>query len=483
MSSKFHFTFFLFLLLVFSSCAAKTNKNPDFSLGNQESDGSFSGDKVLNSEYGESGGAKSSAGGNADMEYILEKSFENAPKNEKSKKKLAAASKAYQDMTKALQRADAADAKRYFDIYMKELAEANIEPGLLFLISEDLGVLINNLNGAYEVNFVGTQNYQKLPPIPLDIGDNSLVDRYIDIYSRNGKARIINALSKSGAYRDMILKTFKEFGLPEELFYLPIVESSFSLGDVSRAGAAGLWQIMPHRGRALGLVINYWIDERRDPEKSTIAACVYLKQLFLMLNDWHLALAAYNRGEYGLLRDMKFSNAPDMDSVIKRKAAPRETQNYVPQFIAAVIVGENLKRYGFDNIEYQPPLKYDKVKIDKVIDLKVAAECAGTTLEEIKRLNPALKAWCTPQGYPNFELKIPQGSKEMFLKNIASAKELNPAPEYIRYRIEKGDYLGKIAKTFRTTEAAILGDNPQLKSQKYIQPNQIIIIRPGKGYL
>ncbi|MDR0486302.1 MAG: transglycosylase SLT domain-containing protein, partial [Elusimicrobiota bacterium] len=319
--------------------------------------------------------------------------------------------------------------------------------------------------------------------IPLDIGDNSLVDRYIDIYSRNGKARIINALSKSGAYRDMILKTFKEFGLPEELFYLPIVESSFSLGDVSRAGAAGLWQIMPHRGRALGLVINYWIDERRDPEKSTIAACVYLKQLFLMLNDWHLALAAYNRGEYGLLRDMKFSNAPDMDSVIKRKAAPRETQNYVPQFIAAVIVGENLKRYGFDNIEYQPPLKYDKVKIDKVIDLKVAAECAGTTLEEIKRLNPALKAWCTPQGYPNFELKIPQGSKEMFLKNIASAKELNPAPEYIRYRIEKGDYLGKIAKTFRTTEAAILGDNPQLKSQKYIQPNQIIIIRPGKGYL
>jgi membrane-bound lytic murein transglycosylase D len=315
------------------------------------------------------------------------------------------------------------------------------------------------------------------------MGDDSSVNKYIEIFS-NGKSkeRIQAALERSGAYREMIENTLREFGLPKELIYLPVIESLYSIGDVSRVGATGLWQIMAHRGRALGLHINYWIDERRDPEKSTIAACIYLKELFLMLNDWHLALAAYNRGEYGLVRDMQFSNASNISSMIKRNAIPKETQNYIPQFIAAVKIGNSLKQYGFTDIQYQPSLKYDKVKIAKVMDLKIAAQCADTTLEEIKRLNPALKAWCTPQGYPDFELKIPYGTKEKFLKNIANVEDVNPSPEFIRYRIEKGDYLGKIASQFHTTESAIINDNPQLKNSKYIQPRQVIVIRPGKGY-
>jgi membrane-bound lytic murein transglycosylase D len=226
----------------------------------------------------------------------------------------------------------------------------------------------------------------------MTTADDALVKKYIAIYS-SGKAkeRIKTALERSGAYKDMILKILREFGLPEELFYLPIVESLYNLNTVSRAGAVGLWQIMSHRGRALGLQINYWIDERRDPEKSTKAACIYLKQLYLMLNDWHLVLAAYNRGENGLIRDMKFSNASDVSEMISRNAIPKETQNYVPQFITAATIGKDLEKYGFVNLQYSSPQKYDIYKTDKIIDLKIVAQCANTTIEEIKKIKSSVK--------------------------------------------------------------------------------------------
>ena len=200
---------------------------------------------------------------------------------------------------------------------------------------------------------------------------------------------------------------------------MPVVESLYNNKVVSKAGAVGIWQIMAHRGRALGLKINYWIDERRDPEKATKAACLYLKQLYLMFNNWHLALAAYNRGEYGLIRDMRFSNASNISEMSDRNAIPKETQKYVPQFIAAVKIAVDPQKYVFDKLNILESLRYDTIKTDKVIDLKIAAKCAETTLEEIKRLNPALNAWCTPQGYPSFELKIPYGTKTKFLENIA----------------------------------------------------------------
>lgn len=407
-----------------------------------------------------------------------------APSNSRAKRNLILAQDSYQKMLESLKNGSAQAVKKHFNDYISYIQKADIDAGLLFFIFDDLGNVSAELNRLYGVSDSADES-QRFPSIPLRLDDNAPVEKYIQTYSSGKpKERIQAALERSGMYKPMIEKTLRDFGLPKELIYLPVIESLYSLGDVSRAGATGLWQIMAHRGRALGLHIDYWIDERRDPEKSTIAAAIYLKELFLMLNDWHLALAAYNEGEYGLVRNMRFSNAPNFSALSQRKAIPKETQNYVPQFVAMVVIGNNLSKYGFTSIKYQEPIKYDKVKIGKVIDLKIAAQCADTTLEEIKRLNPALKAWCTPQGYPDFELKIPAGTKETFLQNLANVKpeELNPAPDFIRYRIEKGDYLGKIAKQFNTTETAIMNDNPQLKSAKYIQPRQVIMIRPGKGY-
>jgi membrane-bound lytic murein transglycosylase D len=270
--------------------------------------------------------------------------------------------------------------------------------------------------------------------------------------------------------------------LPEELLYLPIVESLYNINAVSRTGAVGLWQIMAHRGRALGLQINYWVDERKDPEKSTKAACLYLKQLYLMLNDWHLALAAYNRGEYGLIRDMKFSNASNISEMINRNAIPKETQNYVPQFIAVATIAKDLKLYDFSDLKYAPPLKYDVYYTNKVIDLKIVASCANTTLEEIKKLNPALQAWSTPSGYSNFALKIPYGSKDLFLENLSKVKDLNPSPGFVKHKVIKGEYLEKIASKYKTLPKEIYKDNPTLLKHKYLKPGQTLIIRPGRKY-
>jgi membrane-bound lytic murein transglycosylase D len=302
------------------------------------------------------------------------------------------------------------------------------------------------------------------------------------LYSE-GKAKPIvqKALTRSGRYRPMILGILKEYDLPEELVYLPVVESLYSVNDLSCAGALGLWQLMPDSGRGLGLKVNYWIDERKDPEKSTRAAAQYLKELYLMFDDWHLALAAYNRGEFGLGRDLKFSKATNICEMKSRNAVPRETQSYVPQFIASTIIGDNPKEYGFDTV-YDPPIQYDKVKIEKIVDLKIAAECAGSTLEVIRELNPALKAWCTPHGYPDFELNIPSGTKETFIANIAKVKELNPSSGFIKYKIVKRDTLSKIAKKFGTTVASVRDDN-HIKNPKALRIGQVLIIRPGRKYM
>ncbi|MDR3111959.1 MAG: transglycosylase SLT domain-containing protein [Elusimicrobiota bacterium] len=406
-----------------------------------------------------------------------------AKSNKKAKTQIADAQKEYQKAVDSLKKKDYAVAKKHFNILLKELEHSAIEPEIYYFLLDDIGSIVAKLKSFYEADENSDLSQNLSGSIPMTTKNRSLIENYISIYS-NGKSkeRVTLALERSGAYKNIVLQSLRKFDLPEELFYLPVVESLYNAEAVSRAGATGMWQIMSHRGRALGLQINYWIDERLDPERSTQAACLYLKQLYVMLNDWHLVLAAYNRGEYGLLRDMKFSNAVDVSEMVARKAIPKETQNYVPQFIAAVTIGKNLKQYGFKNLNYAQPLVYDKYVTNEVVDLKIIAKCAETTLEEIKKLNPALKAWCTPHGYPNFEVKIPYGSKSKFLENIKNIPDLNPSPGLIKHKVAEGEYLGKIARTYSTSVKAIHEDNRNLAKKKSIKIGETIIIRPGKNY-
>jgi membrane-bound lytic murein transglycosylase D len=414
--------------------------------------------------------------------------FRKTKDDKKTFEAIMLANESYKNMRQAFMSNNQSDAKKYFSQFMKSINSVNTEPALLFFFFDDFEKILSKLNNLYEAKNSApsskpSDSNAAAFSINLNLADEALIEKYIKIFTTGrAKETIKAAIARSGAYSEIVDAALKKFNLPQELKYLPVIESHYLAGPVSRAGAAGLWQIMPSRGRALGLQVNYWVDERFDPKKATEAAALYLKQLFLMLNDWHLVLAAYNRGEYGLVRDMKYSNASDITEMVKRNAIPRETQNYVPQFLAIVRIMKDPQKYGFDDIQYQEPIKYDTVKMDKIIDLKIAAECAQTTQEEIKRLNPSLKTWRTPHGYSNFELKIPYGTKQIFLENIAAVKDLNPSTGFIKYTVQKGDYLGKIAGMFKTTESAILNDNPMLQKSKYLQPGAVLTIRPGKGY-
>ena len=382
---------------------------------------------------------------------------------------------------------------------LKKLAKSNLDAVLNYQLKEEydnlfgkLDVLLEemerNSKSILDVSKEELKRTENLEAekikgnytIPVDI-ENSLVKKYIRLYTK-GKRRkaIAEALERSGRYREMIFGVLEEYGLPRELVYLPVVESLYKVSAYSRARAVGLWQLMETPARNLGLAINYWIDERRDPEKSTRAALKFLKDLHAWFNDWHLALAAYNRGQRGIGSDLKFSKSVDFNQLVERKALPKETENFVPKFMACVIIGENYQDYGF-SLNFEEPLNCDEVVLDKVIDLEVIAKCVGTKEAKIKQLNPALRAWCTPKNYPNFKLKLPPGTEERFLINIAKVKDLTPGRGFIRYKVRRGDILGRIARKYYTTVYAIKRDN-KIRNINKIRRGQILIIRPGRKY-
>lgn len=324
-----------------------------------------------------------------------------------------------------------------------------------------------------------------IPPAPgLTIPmptDDPLVQKYITLYTTTERRETLQkALARSGRYRDMILGVLKEYKLPHELMYLPVVESRYDLNDVSWVGAVGLWQFMPGTGRNYGMQVSFWLDERRDPEKSTRAAAKYLKELYEYFNDWHLALAAYNRGENGIARDLKFTKTTGFDGLAQHDALPKETEHYVPQFVAVTLIAQNLEKYGF-NIEYEKPEGFDTVQLDKVIDLEVAAQCAETTVQELRRLNPAIVAWCTPKNYTPYPLRLPAGSKDKFLANSAKVENWTPSRGVVKYKIKKGDILGRIAQKFDTTARAIQETN-NIKNPKTLRLGQTLTIQPGRRY-
>ncbi|MBI3553116.1 MAG: transglycosylase SLT domain-containing protein [Elusimicrobia bacterium] len=317
----------------------------------------------------------------------------------------------------------------------------------------------------------------KMRDLKLD-ADNPITQKFVEIYSKQRPRTVEEALARSGRYKDMIETALKDHGLPKELFYLVMAESEYKADALSHSGAAGLWQFMPGTARKYGLEVSYWLDERYVPEKATQAAVRYLSDLYQWFGDWNLAIAAYNRGEGGLGRDMQFSRSPDFSSLAGRNALPDETHHYVPKFMACVLIGEHPSKYGL-HPKYEDPDDYDAVALPRALDLAVAARCAGAAETVIHRLNPGLRAWCTPKDRPGFELRVPKGSKQAFEESLLKVTDWNPGPTMLRYKVRPGDSLGKIAVRNRTTVRAILEIN-KLKNPRLIHPGMTLSIRPGR---
>jgi len=294
---------------------------------------------------------------------------------------------------------------------------------------------------------------EELPTYDVPIILNSSVESHIDYFNVRIRDKFELWLSRSGRYLPLMKEIFKKNNLPEDLVFVSLIESGFNPYAYSRARAVGPWQFMKGTGLKYGLRINEWIDERRDPVKSTVAAANYLKDLYAMFNSWPLALASYNAGEGRVGRAMAKSKAGDFWDLRSTRYLRPETRNYVPKFMAATIIAKNPEKYGF-NLNYHEPLQYDEVVIDRPTDLRLIAKTAGVTYEEVKELNPELKQSVTPLDYDDYRLKLPVGAKTAFEERFAQIPEWEKTV-WLKHVVRRGETLASIARKFGTTVATL----------------------------
>jgi membrane-bound lytic murein transglycosylase D len=317
--------------------------------------------------------------------------------------------------------------------------------------------------------------------LPLVMTDP--VAGFINYFSNRGRGTLEHALARSGRYEDMIRRTLQEEGVPQELIYLAQAESGFHPLAVSRAGARGMWQFMGSRAKGYGLERSWWVDDRQDPEKATRAAAHHLKDLYTQFGDWYLAMAAYNSGPGTVQSAVKRTGFADFWELYRRNVLPKETRNYVPIIVAVTIMAKNPAQYGLDSVVKEKPVPYDTVKIDYPIDLRLAAECVDVTTSDLLELNPSLLRLTTPKDRA-FELHLPAGTAGKFQTAVASI----PADKRVWWRYHKvqgGETLASIARTFHTTAKAIAEandlNNKDLNGDSLPPEARLIIpIAPGK---
>ena len=284
---------------------------------------------------------------------------------------------------------------------------------------------------------------------------NRLVQQSIDYLSDTPTRHVTHWLRRVQVYGPMIDHILAEVGVPPELKYLAMVESGLAPDARSWAGAVGMWQFMPATGRRYGLTINAWVDERRDPEKATRAAARHLRDLYDEFGDWHLALAGFNCGGGCVRSALRRSSAEDPSYWDAYEYLPRETQGYVPMFIAAARIMENPDAFDIAPAEPASPLAYDYVPVHgSRLSLRTAARLADTTRSALKSLNPELRRARVPPSKERYYLRIPLGSYPRFAWNYAALPDEKKQPA-TTYTVRRGDTLSEIAVRVGTSTAAL----------------------------
>ncbi len=315
-------------------------------------------------------------------------------------------------------------------------------------------------------------------PIPLEI--NAHVEREIARFSGPERQFFIDSYRRSGQYRPMIVRRLREAGLPEELSWLPLVESGFKTGALSSARALGMWQFISSTGSRYGLDRSHWIDERMDPEKSTGAAIAYLTDLHGLFGDWTMALASYNCGENRVMRLIRRQKNGYLDRFWDLYGElPRETARYVPRFMATLLIVSDPEKYGFELPDPLPPVAYETVPIGRHVRLADLDAALSLEPKTIAALNPELRRGTTPA--ETYTLRVPQTVTPTFDATLAALPAYVPPPElsYARHRVRPGETLSTIARRYRTSVNAIVKAN-RLRSRHRISIGQRLKI-PQRG--
>ena len=295
------------------------------------------------------------------------------------------------------------------------------------------------------------------PAFDYPMTTNDKVMGWVDYYANRNPETFKKGLERSGQYLPMFRRIFAEAGLPRDLVFMAHVESGYKTTAYSRARAKGIFQFIAATGKRYGLRIDYWVDERSDPEKSARASAAYMKDLYDEFGDYYLALAAYNAGEGRVRRAVRRSGSRDFWKISKSsRHLRRETRNYVPAILAATMISKDPAKYGID-VAYQGLLEYESVKVDGAADLRVLAKCAGTDFETMRRLNPALRRYQTPPGATT-DVRVPVGAAEQTLIALADVPQ-GERVLYARHRVRNGETLSKLARQYGVSVRAIQDTN------------------------
>jgi membrane-bound lytic murein transglycosylase D len=341
---------------------------------------------------------------------------------------------------------------------------------------EDLRFMISKrILEIYASRYTATNGNHNEIPLTL----NEHVEKEIKLFQGNERRFFMESYKRSGRYMPKILKALREAGLPDDLAWLPLIESGFKVRALSRARALGLWQFIPSTGYKFGLKRDTWIDERLDPEKATAAAIAYMKELHKIFGDWTTVLAAYNCGEGRVLKKIRNQRINYLDNFWDLyQQLPRETARYVPRFLATLHILKDPVKYGFTFEEPDAPLSYETVTIEKPVQLKAVAKSINVPLKELTDLNPELRHKATPA--TQYSLKIPAERKEEFLAHVDEIpKWAPPKSAYVYHRVRKGETLSTISLRYRTSVSKIVRAN-NIRRKHFIRVGQKLKI-PLKG--
>jgi len=335
-------------------------------------------------------------------------------------------------------------------------------------VAEDVTFLVDpNLVAKATAELATTKS-----DLPLVIND--YVATYINFFAntQRGHNTLLHSFQHAGRYKAMIQRVMAEEGVPQDLIYLAVAESGFNPRALNRRShAGGMWQFMPHGN--YGLARNAYVDERFDPEKSTRAYARYMKFIYDQLGDWYLSMAGYDWGAGNVQRAVEKTGYADFWELYKRNNLPKETKNYVPEILAAIIIANHPTQYGFDDLTLDPPVLTDTVTINYPVDLRLVSDLVSAPADELMALNPSLLRGVTPPDAP-FDLHLPGGMAAVYEQRIA-AIPAGKRNAWRYHRVAREDTLASVAREYRVTEAALAAAN-QLRVSDEIAGMEALVV-------